>query len=369
MKREADEWLELRPAGRFISFEEAVPAVALIVSLVGLVLVAACMNLGLLVLARTLGRDREFAIRLSVGATRGRIVRQLLTEHLLLGVLGAAVACFVAVLATRAVLSMTGTSGGMTPQINIRMIIAAAVLAVVSSVAFGFAPAWQALRPAGARRLRLRTVLVGLQVMAAITLLIVSGLLVRGVTRVVRVPLGFDYQQTLVADPHLSSHGMSPEAAQAYWDGVDARLRQVPGIRNVASDLSPSLWRPRLGEPRGDDFLSRDTGVLRDDADSAQAWSRLQCSVRRGSCSSVKRSRAGVGRPGTPSASVRGPHRDRCRWRCPHRPRRRSIGNGMLFPDRSEANWRKQSWSFAPTPRQAVRRPPFAPSCAPMTRG
>ena len=232
-----DEWLELRPAGRFVSFEEAAPGIALIVSLVGLVLVAACMNLGLLVLARTLGRDREFAIRLSVGATRGRIVRQLLTEHLLLGVLGAIVACFVAVQASQAVLAVTG--GGLTPQIGLRMILAAAVLAVVSSVAFGFAPASQALRPAGERRLRLRTILVGLQVMAATTLLIVSGLLVRGVTRVVRVPLGFDYQQTLVADPHLSSHGMSPDAAQAYWDRLEPRLRQVPGVRNVALTSLP----------------------------------------------------------------------------------------------------------------------------------
>jgi len=204
-----DEWLELRPAGRFASFEEAAPGIALIGSLVGLVLVAACMNLGLLVLARTLGRSREFAIRFSVGATRGRIVRQLLTEHLLLGVLGAIVACVVAVQASRAVLTMVGAAG-LAPQINFRLVLAAAVLAVFSSVAFGLAPAWQALRPAEARRRRLRTILVGLQVMAATTLLVVSGLLVRGVTRVVRVPLGFDYQQTLVADPHLSSHGMSP---------------------------------------------------------------------------------------------------------------------------------------------------------------
>ncbi len=245
------EWLELRPAGRFVSFEEAAPGLALIISLVGLVLVAACMNLGLLVLARTLGRDREFAIRLSVGATRGRIVRQLLTEHLLLGVLGAIVACFVAVLATRAVLSIVGTPAALTPEISIRMILAAAVLAILSSIAFGFAPAWQAMRPAAARRLRLRTILVGLQVMAAMTLLIVSGLLVRGVTRVVRVPLGFDYQHTLVAEPNLSSHGMSPEAAQAYWEGVETRLRQVPGIRDVAiSSLPPfgnRVWVNREG--------------------------------------------------------------------------------------------------------------------------
>ena len=231
-----DEWLELHPAGRFVSLEEAAPGIALVVALVGLVLVAACMNLGLLVLARTLGRDREFAIRLSVGATRGRIVRQLLTEHLLLGVLGAIVACFVAVQASRAVLAMTG---GTAPQINLRMILAAGVLAVVSSVAFGFAPAWQTLRPSGPRRLRLRTVLIGVQVTAAMTLLIVSGLLVRGVTRVVRVPLGFDYQQTVVADPHLSSHGMTGEAARAYWQGLEPRVRQMPGVRNVALTSLP----------------------------------------------------------------------------------------------------------------------------------
>ena len=229
-----DEWLELRPAGRFVSLEEAAPALALIVSLVGLVLVAACMNLGLLVLARTLGRDREFAIRLSVGATRGRIVRQLVTEHLLLGGLGAIVACFVAVQASRAVLSMAGGPGALTAQINLRTIVAAALLAIVSSIVFGFAPAWQALRPAGARWLRLRTILVGVQVTSATTLLIVSGLLVRGVTHVVRVPLGFDHQQTLVAEPNLSNYGVSPDAAKAYWDAVEARLRQVPGVRNVA---------------------------------------------------------------------------------------------------------------------------------------
>lgn len=234
-----DEWLALRPAGRYVSFEQAAPALALVGSLVGLVLVAACMNLGLLVLARTLGRDREFAIRLSVGATRGRIIRQLLTEHLLLGVLGASAGCFVAVEAARAVLSISGAPVGLAPHLNLRALLVAALLAVLSSVVFGFAPAWQALRPAVARRLRLRSILVGVQVAAASALLIVSGLLVRGVTRVVRVPLGFDYQHTLLADPDLASHSMSRGAAEAYWRSVDSRLRQVPGVRNVALTTLP----------------------------------------------------------------------------------------------------------------------------------
>ncbi|HVH56786.1 MAG TPA: ADOP family duplicated permease [Vicinamibacterales bacterium] len=234
-----DEWLALRPAGHYVTFDEAAPGFALIGCLVGLVLIAACVNLGLLVLARTLGRDREFAVRLSVGATRGRIIRQLLTEHLLLGVMGASAGCFVAIEAARAALTLTGAPGGLTPHFNLRAVAVAALLAVVSSVLFGFAPAYQALRPAVSRRLRLRSILVGIQVAAASTLLIVAGLLVRGVTRVVRVPLGFDYHRTLLADPDLTSHGTTEAAAQAYWSDVETRIRAQPGVRNAALTSLP----------------------------------------------------------------------------------------------------------------------------------
>jgi predicted permease len=224
-----------------VSLEEAAPAFALIGTLVGLVLVAACMNLGLLVLARTLVRDREFAIRLSVGATRWRLARQLLTEHLLLGLLGGAAGSVVAVQASALIFAMTETPPGIQPAFNARTLAVASALAVLSSIVFGFAPVWQTLRPVSARRYRMRAVLLGAQVMAASALLIVSGLLVRGVTRVLRVPLGFDYQHTLVADPDLVSHGASPDSALAYWRRVDARLRQLGTIRNVAIATLPPL--------------------------------------------------------------------------------------------------------------------------------
>jgi predicted permease len=233
------EALVARQAGRFLSLEEAGPALALNGALVALILVTACMNLGLLVLARTLSRGREFAIRLSVGATRRRIFRQLMTEHLLLGVLGAAVACFVAVESSHAVLSLIGAPPGLAPQFNARVIIVAVALAIVSSLMSGFAPAWQTLRPVTAPRLRLRSVLLGVQVAAATALLIVSSLLVRGVTRIVRVPLGFDYQQTLLADPGLASHGVTAAAAQEYWGVADARVRHIPGVRNAALTTLP----------------------------------------------------------------------------------------------------------------------------------
>jgi predicted permease len=234
-----EERLAVRPAGSYVSFDEIGAPFALISSLVGLVLVAACMNLSILVLARTLGRDREFAIRLSVGATRRRIVRQLLTEQLLLALLGAAAGCFVAGNAARVVLTITGAPAGLTPQFNTRTILAAVVLAAMSSVVFGFAPVWHTLRPVATRRRRLRNTLVGVQVAAATALLIVSSLLVRGVTRIVRVPLGFDYQQTLVANPDLASHGATPATAGAYWQRLEARVRQIPGVRNAALTTLP----------------------------------------------------------------------------------------------------------------------------------
>jgi len=234
------EWIELHPAGKYLVLDDANGvALALVFALVLLVLVTACMNLGVLVLARTLGRDREFSLRFSVGASRGRILRQLLTEHLMLGLLGAAAGCGVAAIATRVFAVTTRLPPAITPHLSWRSSALAVALAVVSALAFGFTPAMQAIRPSMSQRLRLRSVLVAVQVAAAGVLLILSGLLVRGVTRVAKAPLGFDYQHTLVADPDLSAHGMKAGAAMAYWQHVEARMRQVPGVVDVAVTTLP----------------------------------------------------------------------------------------------------------------------------------
>jgi predicted permease len=235
------EWLELRDAGHLVALGEAAPAFALVAALVALVLVAACMNLGLLVLARTLVRGREFAIRLSVGATRRRLARQLLTEHLLLGLLGTAAGCLVAMPIAAAVFSVTGESPAVAPAFTIRTVVVAGLLAVLSSMTFGFAPLWQTLKPESPRRLRLRNVMLTAQVAAATALLSVSGLLVRGVTRTVQVPLGFDYQHTFVADPDLLSHGLTADAAAGYWNRVAERVRQQPGVAAAAVSSLPPL--------------------------------------------------------------------------------------------------------------------------------
>lgn len=234
------EWLELHPAGRYMPIDASnALALAMAGSLILLVFVAACMNLGVLVLARTIGRDREFELRLSVGASRGRILRQLLTEHLLLGTVGAAVGCFVAWIATRALAVAAEIPVGITPSFTARSAAVAIALAVVSSLVFGLTPALQAIRPSASRRMRLRSVLVGVQVAAAGVLLIVSGLLVRGVTQATRVSLGFDYEHTLAVDSDLGAHGLTETAAREYWRRVEARVRALPGVAQVALTSLP----------------------------------------------------------------------------------------------------------------------------------
>jgi predicted permease len=234
------EWLDLLPAGRYLPIETSnVAGLALVGALVMLVLVAACMNLGLLVLSQALGRDREFSIRLSVGATRGRLVRQLLTEYLVLGAIGAAAGCVVSAWATRIFAVATDMPVGITPHFTLRTAFAAAALAILASVLFGFTPALQTARPSFSRHIRLRSILIGAQVAAASVLLIVSGLIVRGVTRVVRVPLGFEYRQAITIDPDLTSHGMKAAQAQAFWQGMEARVAQLPGVASAALTTLP----------------------------------------------------------------------------------------------------------------------------------
>jgi predicted permease len=236
----ADEWLELIPAGYYMPLATSnAAALALLAALVSLVLVAACMNLGLLILARTLERDREFSIRLAVGASRARIVRQLLTEYWLLGLAGAALGCLVCAVATRGFALLTNMPPAIEPHFNLRSAAAVIVLATLSALLFGFTPVVQTIRPGVSARFRLRSILIGVQVATASVLLIVSGLMVRGVTHVAIAPLGFDYQQTLSIDPGLFSHGTTPDAAKVYWRALDQRVRAMPGVAAAALTSLP----------------------------------------------------------------------------------------------------------------------------------
>jgi len=209
-----------------------------------LVLLIACANLANVALARGIARRREIAVRIALGASRGRIVRQLLTESLLVGGAGGAIGVACASIGTRVLLAM---APGMLPSIrDVRLspwVIGFAVLVTVGTALLaGLVPALDGARSdphaalkasarAGGGREPLRRLLVVAQTALAVVLLTGAGLLVRSFQALERVQLGFAPDHVLTA--MLSVGGTrydSSSAVRAFFDGVAARLREAPGV-------------------------------------------------------------------------------------------------------------------------------------------
>ena len=233
-----NEWLEAIPAGRFVTVDADGIAIAAAFTLI--VLIAACANLATLILARGFSREREIGIRLSVGATRRRLVRQLLTESVMLAVLGTAAALGVSFIATRLFLAGSDAPSFMRPTLDVRVTLFAFVMAALASVLFGLMPALQAVKPRS-RRTRTRGVLVAAQVAAGCTLLVVSALLTRALDRVTHAPLGFEYEHHVTLDPDLNASGFKGAAARTYWAALRDRLAGVSGVRELSLETIPPL--------------------------------------------------------------------------------------------------------------------------------
>ena len=233
-----NERLRAVPAGYFVTFDADGIAIAAAFTL--LVLVAACANLGTLVLARGFAREREMAIRASIGASRSRLVRQLLTESAMLAALGTAAAVGVSLVAVRLALTGTETPPFMQPRLDLRVTVFACAMAGLAAVLFGLAPALQAVRPRAARS-RARGIFVAAQVAAGCTLLIVASLLVRALDRVAHTPLGFEYEQQVTLDPDLNANGFKGAAAHAYWSGLRDRLSSLPLVAGMSLETLPPL--------------------------------------------------------------------------------------------------------------------------------
>jgi putative ABC transport system permease protein len=218
----------------------------------GLVLLIACANLAGALLSRTLSRRREFAVRVSLGAGRGRLVRQLLTETTLLAIAGGAAGLL---LATAALASLRGLSLDMLPgyaELTLdggAMLVTFAV-ALLAGLAFGVAPALSVGRtpPQGAlrdesrgtsegrRARRLRGVLVTGQVALCLSLLAGTGLLARSLWAMAATPLGFDADDVLtVRVPLPNARYGTPEARFGFTTAFTERLRALPGVRAAAA--------------------------------------------------------------------------------------------------------------------------------------
>ena len=224
---------------------------SLLLSIAGLVLVIACANLANLMLARASAREREIAVRLAIGASVSRIVRQLLTESLLLSVAGAGLGLLVARPFTKLLISFLRADEGMiylSLPVDTRILAFTAGLALLTCLLFGLAPALRAGRvdpgpalkgatrnlTAGRERLGLRRLLAISQV--ALSLVLVTGalLFVRSLQNLQRVQTGFQQEGVLVADLGFARTNPSSVNKDTYQQALLDRVQAIPGVLSVA---------------------------------------------------------------------------------------------------------------------------------------
>ncbi len=216
----------------------------------GLVLFASCANLGNMLLARGLARAREIDTRVAVGAGRCRVVRQLMTENLLLAVLGAVAALPVARIGARLFMILFRASPNMHIETDWRIVTGAAALAVFSTVLFGLAPALNAVRR-GRHTSRSRRVLLAVQVAASFVLVCGAGLMARGAQRLTESGSRLDFEEIVVVNPNLVDGNLSPAAARKAFLGLANQLRQVPGVRGVTYASGMPLFGVRVENAPG----------------------------------------------------------------------------------------------------------------------
>ena len=231
---------------------DARPALFVLLGAVGLVLLIACANVANLLLARATVRRREVAVRAAMGASRSRILRQLLTESVLLALAGAIPGALLALWATRLLATLQAAeiprlAGASVDGLALAFTFAASL---ATAVLFGLVPALQAsrfnltgsLREAGrgggetVRHLRLRNLLVVSEISLALMLLVGSGLLLHSLLNIFRVPPGFDPHGLIAFDLDLpgTRYGKSEQSIQFFHELL-SRLQSVPGVDSASA--------------------------------------------------------------------------------------------------------------------------------------
>ena len=224
---------------------ELYPIFGMVSVLVLLILAVSCANLGSLLLARGVARAREMSIRLAVGAGRGRLIRQLLTESLVLALLGSAAGLALGYLVLRGLMTLTEAPPWLDPTPDWRIAVFAIGVGLVAALLFGLTPALQTARRR--HRTTSRQFLVGAQVAASCILLIVAGLLGRALDHAMSADPGFEYQHVISINPGLAGHGYSPVKARTYLDAMVGRLAAVAGVESVSLALTPPLGNGSIG--------------------------------------------------------------------------------------------------------------------------
>ncbi|MFN7943991.1 MAG: ABC transporter permease [Blastocatellia bacterium] len=249
--------VELIPPGFIIpTFRSAIVSFSAVMMVaVGLVLMIACVNLASLLLARATDRRREIAVRLAIGASRWRIIRQLLTENTLLALTGGLLGVTLAAWLIDLVLAFKPPIDipiGLELALDWRVIAFSVLVSLLTGMIFGLAPAMQATSPdlipalkdatraAGFRRSKLRSGLVVAQLALSAVLLVAAGLVVRALQQVQTLNPGFETERGLIMSFDLGLQGYDQARGEQFQRQIIERLQSLPGVRAAAiTDLFP----------------------------------------------------------------------------------------------------------------------------------
>jgi predicted permease len=256
----------LEPAARGFSFyaDELKKPLLILFVIVALVLLIACANVANLMLARGAARQREIAVRLAIGASRRRVISQLLTESMLIALLGGAIGVLVSLAGIRVLVEFVPKSGselvtGINATLDWRVLAFTAAICIFTGLLFGVAPAWQSTRPdlvsslkddgsgsAGLRRFTLRKGLVILQVGLSLPLLVGATLFARTLGNLRERDTGFTARNVFIASVDPTRFGYKGQRAREFYDHLCARVRALPGVHSASlaevTPLSGSSW-------------------------------------------------------------------------------------------------------------------------------
>jgi len=244
----------------------------LLTGITGLVLLIACANLANLQLARGAANHAQISIRVALGARRSRLVRQMLTESAVLGIVGGAVGLTVAIGLAALLIRLSFSSPEsvpISPMPSLPVLGFTFILSLITGIVFGTVPAWLASRadPAGALRSAARSTsgrptlpqksLVVIQAALSLVLLAGAGLMVQTLRNLQNQQFGFATQGTVVVNVNAAFSSYAPEKIASIYAEIERQMRKIPGVRNVALALyvpmSGNNWQSGIsvaGKPR-----------------------------------------------------------------------------------------------------------------------
>jgi predicted permease len=244
--------MSILPAGKGLNAlrDKFSTSLLLLMGMVGLVLLIACANVAGLLMARGSARQKEIAVRLSLGASRERVIRQLLVESVMLAAIGGVAGLLVSFWASSTLVRLLGSgknSIDLPVGVDTRVLAFTAGVSVLSGIVFGLMPAIAATRvniaptlkdnagqfSARGMRFRFGKALVSGQVALSLLLLIASGLLLRTLDRLQRVNLGFDRQALLTFEVRPGLNAYSDAKLIAYYQELQRRLKSLAGVRSA----------------------------------------------------------------------------------------------------------------------------------------